>query len=72
MGVERCFWLILGGRGIPGAAVCPFKGRESRVWKCLAGSSLLADSAGAAVIFLLCLLLAVAPQEKEVDHLQKE
>lgn len=66
MGVKRCFWLILGVRGIPGAAVCPFKGRESRMWECLAGS------AEAAVIFLLCLLLTVAPEEKEVDHLQKE
>lgn len=71
MGVKRCFWLVLGGRGISAAAATPFKGRERKAWQCLAGSSLLADSSGAAVIFFLCLLLAMAPEEKEADHSKK-
>lgn len=51
MGVKRCFWLVLGGRGIPVAAASPFKGRRRKAWKCLAGSSLLADSSGDAITF---------------------
>lgn len=51
MGGKRCFWLGLGGRGVPVAAACPFKEKERKVWMRLAGSSSLADSSGAAVIF---------------------
>lgn len=67
MGVKRYFWLVLGGKGIPVATACPFKGKERKVcWFFIAWWFFWSYCS-----FLLCLLVALAPEEKEADHLEK-